>query len=91
MILFSLSKVTIEIDKEFSMNFSVSCSFCNIASGQSIEGEKMTRIKVSCPSCKNYISVDIIPTIEHTMKHEWNYEQDTIDEVMNKLKRYSKI
>jgi hypothetical protein len=85
MISCDITKIEMYDEDEFTLYFSVECDDCKIASGQHIKGKFMTKMKVSCSTCHKYLGVDIIPEIERTLRDKWNYDEDTIDEVMKKV------
>lgn len=90
MIKFDITKVEMYDLDEFTLYFSVECDKCKKASGQNIKGKFMTKMRVGCHDCNDFIGVDIIPEIEQTMKDKWNYDQDDVDAVMDKVKKFSK-
>lgn len=90
MISLEITKIEMYDDDEFTLFFNVNCDKCLKQSAKHIKGRFMTKMKISCPNCQDYIGVNIIPEIERTMRDEWTYDQDTIDEVMKKLEKFTK-
>jgi len=91
MISFNITTIDMYDEDEFTLHFTVSCDKCQKASGQNIKGRFMTKIKISCSDCNDYIGVEIIPEVERTMRDDWKYDEDTIDEVMKKIENFSKV
>lgn len=90
MINIHINKIDMFDDEEFRIEFTTRCDNCHVETGQQVTGPKMTRILVTCSSCKDTRGVDIIPEIENTVTNIWNYPEEDVEEVMRKLRNFKK-